>query len=136
MKGDLILHFEPQPLPSPSDRAHDNDLDISLEQESACDTQPEPACDIQQESEHIIEEEIPSEPENQDEVKTCQPRSKLALKKLLNKIRSQKEEWTSKCESQSELETVESGTIASEETPLCVLNNEQQKNTVCEAQGM
>ncbi|XP_071411893.1 centrosomal protein of 295 kDa isoform X3 [Pithys albifrons albifrons] len=136
VKGDLILHFEPQPLPSPSDRAHDNDLDISLEQESACDTQPESACDIQQESEHVIEEEIPSEPENQEEAKTCQPRSKLALKKLLNKIRSQKEEWTSKCESQSELETIESGTIASEETPLCdlKLNNEQQKNTVCEAQ--
>ncbi|KAJ7420811.1 centrosomal protein of 295 kDa isoform X1 [Willisornis vidua] len=136
MKGDLILHFEPQPLPSPSDRAHDNDLDISLEQESACDTQPESACDTQQESEYVIEEEIPSETENQEEAKTCQPRSKLALKKLLNKIRSQKEEWTSKCESQSELETIESGTIASEETPLCdlKLNNEQQRNTVCEAQ--
>ncbi|NXF74404.1 CE295 protein, partial [Sclerurus mexicanus] len=26
MKGDLILHFEPQPLPAPSDRAQDNDL--------------------------------------------------------------------------------------------------------------
>ncbi|NXO67028.1 CE295 protein, partial [Phainopepla nitens] len=26
MKGDLILQFEPQPLPAPSDRAQDNDL--------------------------------------------------------------------------------------------------------------
>ncbi|NWS53796.1 CE295 protein, partial [Chunga burmeisteri] len=26
MKGDLILHFEPQPLPAPSDRSQDNDL--------------------------------------------------------------------------------------------------------------
>ncbi|NXO23658.1 CE295 protein, partial [Cisticola juncidis] len=26
MKGDLILQFEPQPLPTPSDRAQDNDL--------------------------------------------------------------------------------------------------------------
>ncbi|XP_017693300.1 PREDICTED: centrosomal protein of 295 kDa isoform X4 [Lepidothrix coronata] len=137
MKGDLILHFEPQPLPVPSDRVQDNDLDISLEQESACHSQPEPACDIQLESEHVIEEEVPSESENQEEAKTCQPRSKRALKKLLNKIRSQKEEWTSKCEkeSQSEFETIESGTIASEERPLCdlELDSEQQKNTVCKA---
>jgi len=58
---------------------------------------------------------------------------------LLNKIRSQKEEWTTKSEKeiQSEIETIESGTIASEERRLCdlELNYEQQKNTVCEAKG-
>ncbi|XP_066031788.1 centrosomal protein of 295 kDa isoform X2 [Chamaea fasciata] len=137
MKGDLILQFEPQPFPAPSERAQDNDLDISLEHESACDTQPELPCDTQQESEHVIEEEVPNEPERHEEGKTCQPRSKLALKKLLNKIRSQKEEWTSKSEkeSQSEYETIESGTIASEERPLCdlELNKEQQQNAVSEA---
>ncbi|XP_059321958.1 centrosomal protein of 295 kDa [Ammospiza nelsoni] len=129
MKEDLILQFEPQPLPAPSERAQDNDLDISLEHESACDTQ--------QESGHVIEEEVPNEPERHEEGKTCQPRSKLALKKLLNKIRSQKDEWTSKNEkeSQSEFETIESGTVAGERRPLCdlELNKEQQKNTVCEA---
>ncbi|KFP21688.1 Centrosomal protein KIAA1731, partial [Egretta garzetta] len=26
MKGDLVLQFEPQPLPAPSDRSRDNDL--------------------------------------------------------------------------------------------------------------
>ncbi|XP_076184419.1 centrosomal protein of 295 kDa [Aptenodytes patagonicus] len=128
MKGDLILQFEPQPLPAPSDRSQDNDLDISLEQEFACDTQ--------QESGQMIEE-VHSESENHEEAKTHQPQSKLALKKLLNKIRSQKEEWTSKNEKeiQSEIETIESGTIASQEGPICdlELNYEQQKNTVCEA---
>ncbi|XP_075273455.1 centrosomal protein of 295 kDa isoform X2 [Opisthocomus hoazin] len=137
MKGDLILQFEPQPLPAPSDRSQDNDLDISLEQESACDTQTEPACDTQQELGQIIEEEVPNTSENNEEAKTRQPQSKLALKKLLNKIRSQKEEWTTKSEKeiQSEIETIESGTIASEERRLCdlELNYEQQKNTVCEA---
>ncbi|XP_074672388.1 centrosomal protein of 295 kDa isoform X2 [Strix aluco] len=137
MKGDLILQFEPQPLPAPSDRSQDNELDISLEQESACDTQPESASDTRQESGQIIEEEVPKESENHKEAKTHQPQSKLALKKLLNKIRSQKEEWTSKSEKeiQSEIETIESGTIASEERPLCdlELNSEQQRNTVCEA---
>ncbi|KAK2512928.1 Cep295 [Columba guinea] len=137
MKGDLILQFEPQPLTAPSDRSQDNELDISLEQESACDTQQEPACDTQQESGQMMEEEVPNESENHEEVKTHQPQSKLALKKLLNKIRSQKEEWTSKSEkeSQSEIGTIESGTIASEERPLCdsELNCEQQKNTVGQA---
>ncbi|XP_065534835.1 centrosomal protein of 295 kDa isoform X2 [Lathamus discolor] len=131
MKEDLILQFEPQPLPAPSDRAQDNDLDISLEQESACDTQPESACDTQP------EEKVLSESEDREEAKTRQLQSKLALKRLLNKIRSQKEEWTSKSEkdTQSEVETIESGTIASEEKPLCdsELNYEQQKNVVCEA---
>lgn len=72
-----------------------------------------------------------------EEAKTHQ--SKLALKKLLNKIRSQKEEWKSKSEkeTQSEIETIESGTIASEERPLggLKLNCEQQNNAVCEAKG-
>ncbi|XP_010122653.1 PREDICTED: centrosomal protein KIAA1731-like, partial [Chlamydotis macqueenii] len=129
VKGDLILQFEPQPLPAPSDRSQDNDLDISLEQESACDTQ--------QESGQLIEEEVPNGSENREEAKTRQPKSKLALKKLLNKIRSQKEEWTSESEKEihSEIETIESGTIASEERPLhdLELNREQKKNTVCEA---
>uniref|UniRef100_A0A8C4UG01 ALMS motif domain-containing protein n=1 Tax=Falco tinnunculus TaxID=100819 RepID=A0A8C4UG01_FALTI len=137
MQGDLILQFEPQPLPAPSDRSKDNDLDISLEQESACDTQPESACDTRQVPAQMIEEEVPSQSGNDEEARTCQLQSKLALKKLLNKIRSQKEEWTSKSEKeiQSEIETIESGTIASEERPLCDLerNYEQQKNTVCEA---
>lgn len=64
MKGDLILQFEPQPLPAPSDRSQDNELDISLEQESACDSQQESACDTQQESGQMMEEEVPNESES------------------------------------------------------------------------
>ncbi|OXB78216.1 UNVERIFIED_CONTAM: hypothetical protein H355_006159 [Colinus virginianus] len=41
MKGDLILQFEPQPLPSPCDRSQDNDLDLSLEQEAVRESQQE-----------------------------------------------------------------------------------------------
>ncbi|XP_071589833.1 centrosomal protein of 295 kDa isoform X2 [Heliangelus exortis] len=135
VKGDLILQFEPQPLPTPSVRSQD--LDISLEQESPCDTQPESACDTRQELGQMVEEDGFNESENHREGKTHQPQSKLVLKKLLNKIRNQKEEWTSKSEKdiQSENETIESGTIASEERPLCdlELNCEQQENAVHEA---
>ncbi|XP_069739483.1 centrosomal protein of 295 kDa [Phaenicophaeus curvirostris] len=136
MKGDLILQFQPQPLPAPFDKYQDNDLDISLEQESACDAQPESACDTQQGLGQVIEE-VPNESENHEEAKSRQPQPKLALKKLLNKIRSQKEEWTSKSEreTQNKVETTESGTIASEERPSCDLEPdcEQQKITICEA---
>ncbi|NXD11903.1 CE295 protein, partial [Nothocercus nigrocapillus] len=131
IQGDLILYFEPQPLPSPSERSQDNELDITLEHESVCDTGQELRETI---------EEVPDETENNEEGKIHQPQSKLALKKLLNKIRSQKEEWTSKSERecQNEIETVESGTIASEERQLCdlELNNEQCKNSVSANKGM
>ncbi|XP_051464974.1 centrosomal protein of 295 kDa isoform X2 [Apus apus] len=137
MEGDLILQFEPQPLPGPSDRSQDNDLDISLEQESACDTQPESTSDTRQDLAQMIEEEVPNESENHEEAETHQPRSKLSLKRLLKKIRSQKEECTSKSETEipTEIETVESGTIASEERSLSdlELNCKQQKSRVCEA---
>uniref|UniRef100_A0A8C3L258 ALMS motif domain-containing protein n=1 Tax=Chrysolophus pictus TaxID=9089 RepID=A0A8C3L258_CHRPC len=129
MKGDLILQFEPQPLPSPSDRSQDNDLDLSLEQECV--------CDIQQESGQMVEEEVPAESESHKEVKPHQPQSKLALKKLLNKIRNQKEEWISKSRKEfpSKIETIESGTIADKEKHQVDLdlNDEQHKNSVCEA---
>lgn len=74
------------------------------------------------------------------EVKTHQPQSKLALKKLLNKIRNQKEEWISKSEKEfpSKIETTESGTIAGKETQQVDLdlNDEQHKNSECESTGM
>ncbi|XP_062423318.1 centrosomal protein of 295 kDa isoform X4 [Rhea pennata] len=128
MKGDLILQFEPQPLPDPSDRSQDNELDITLDPESTCDTG--------QELREVVEEEVPNESENHEERKIHQPQSKHALKKLLNKIRSQKEEQTSKSEREcrSEIETIESGTIASEERRLCDLErtDEQHKNSVSE----
>ncbi|XP_015707768.2 centrosomal protein of 295 kDa isoform X1 [Coturnix japonica] len=129
MKGDLILQFEPQPLPSPSDKSQDNDLDLSLEQESVCDGQ--------QESGQMVKEEVPGESESHKEVKTHQPQSKLALKKLLNKIRNQKEQWMSKSEKEfpSKNETIESDTIAGKERHLVDLepNDERHKTSICEA---
>ncbi|XP_067424365.1 centrosomal protein of 295 kDa isoform X2 [Emydura macquarii macquarii] len=131
MKGDMILHLEPQPLPIPSDRSQDNDLDISLEPDFACETQPKLDKVTEEEAQH------PSEPENHEMGMAPQPQSKLVLKKLLNKIRSQKDQWTSKCEAeiQSEIETIESGTLASEERRLCdsAPGHEQHADSVSEA---
>ncbi|XP_053871622.1 centrosomal protein of 295 kDa isoform X3 [Malaclemys terrapin pileata] len=131
MKGDMILHLEPQPLPIPSDRSQDEDLDISLEPDVACETQPKMEEVTEKEAQH------PSEPENHEMRVAPQPQSKLVLKKLLNKIRSQKDQWTSKCEAeiQSEIETIESGTLTSEERRLCDSDpgHEQHTDSVSEA---
>ncbi|XP_039351003.1 centrosomal protein of 295 kDa isoform X3 [Mauremys reevesii] len=131
MKGDMILRLEPQPLPIPSDRSQDEDLDISLEPDFAYETQPKLDDVTKKESQH------PNEPENHEVRVAPQPQSKLVLKKLLNKIRSQKDQWTSKCEAeiQSEIETIESGTLASEERRLCDSDpgHEQHTDSVSEA---
>lgn len=57
--------------------------------------------------------------------------SNLALKKLLNKIRNQKDQWTSRnvAETQSEVETIESGTITSRERRLC--ESEPESDPIC-----
>lgn len=68
-----------------------------------------------------------------------QPQSKLALKKLLNKIRSQKDQWASKSEAevQSDIQTIESGTLPSEERLLCDLEpgHNAHGDSVSEAKG-
>lgn len=34
MKGDLVLHLEPEPLPSVTDQIQDEELDLSVDQEN------------------------------------------------------------------------------------------------------
>ncbi|KAM3837315.1 centrosomal protein of 295 kDa isoform 2-T2 [Vipera latastei] len=103
MKGDLILHLDPQPLPAPSDASQDDELELSQE--------PEPVCDLPPRLENEMED---NEPSGGEVEKICQPPAKLALKKLLNKIRNQKDLWTSRCDSEarSDIGTIESGTIS------------------------
>ncbi|XP_070605708.1 centrosomal protein of 295 kDa isoform X2 [Erythrolamprus reginae] len=106
MKGDLILHLDPQPLPALSEASQDDELELSQEPEPVCELSPELTSEIEK-----------HEPSGSEVEKTCQPPAKLALKKLLNKIRNQKDNWTSRCESevQSDIGTIESGTISNEE---------------------
>ncbi|XP_026535704.1 centrosomal protein of 295 kDa isoform X1 [Notechis scutatus] len=103
MKGDLILHLDPQPLPALSEASQDDELELSQEPEPVCELSPKLANEIRN-----------NEPSGSEVETMCQPSAKLALKKLLNKIRNQKDNWTSRCESevQSDLGTIESGTIS------------------------
>ncbi|KAH0625207.1 hypothetical protein JD844_033443 [Phrynosoma platyrhinos] len=128
MQGDLILHLDPQPLPTLSDRSQDDELELSLEPDSVCEVPARPEDEVKD-----------SEPGSEID-KTSQLQSKLALKKLLNKIRNQKDHWTSKEESEasSEIGTIESGTISSRERRLCESEPEHEpKGTaVCEAKEL
>ncbi|XP_051012730.1 centrosomal protein of 295 kDa [Acomys russatus] len=76
VKGDLILHLKPEPLPTMSDQLHDEELDLSIEGES----------------------QVPLV------TKTQQIPSRILFKRLLNKIRSQKSLWTIKSVSEDESE--------------------------------
>uniref|UniRef100_A0A452Q7P2 Centrosomal protein 295 n=1 Tax=Ursus americanus TaxID=9643 RepID=A0A452Q7P2_URSAM len=120
VKGNLILHLEPEPLPTVTDKIQDEELDLSMEQESLGETENIPVT----EAETICS----SEADVPLAIKTHQVPSKILFKKLLNRIRSQKSLWTIKSTSEDESEvittlseteskapTVESGATVSEE---------------------
>ncbi|XP_070221222.1 centrosomal protein of 295 kDa isoform X4 [Bos mutus] len=123
VKGNLILHLEPEPLPAVIDQIQDEELDLSMEHESLGETENIPMTEA--ETVHSSEADVPSA------VKTHRIPSKILFKKLLNKIRSQKSLWTIKSVSEEEGEmittvseaeskalTVESGATVSEDRTL------------------
>ncbi|KAM6158557.1 centrosomal protein of 295 kDa [Rhynchocyon petersi] len=120
VKGNLILHLEPEPLPAVTDQTQDEDLDLSVEQEDA--NGPENLQVTQ------TEKTRPGDIDGPVAMDTQQVPSKILFKRLLNKIRSQKSLWTitsmsedesemitTTNESESKAPTVETGTIVSEE---------------------
>nr|XP_034971219.1 centrosomal protein of 295 kDa isoform X3 [Zootoca vivipara] len=117
MKGDLILHLDPQPLPTFSDRSQDDKLDLSQEPGSVFEVPPS-----------LPDEVKDSEPSSSEVEKPPEPQSKLALKKLLNKIRNQKDHWTTGSEPEitSEIESIESGTISSRDRRLYYSESEPE----------
>ncbi|XP_008579973.1 PREDICTED: centrosomal protein KIAA1731 homolog isoform X1 [Galeopterus variegatus] len=128
VKGNLILHLEPEPLPIVTDQIQDEELDLSMEQEPPGETENFQVTEV--EKIYSNGTEVPLAMETQEAP------SKILFKKLLNKIRSQKSLWTVKSMSEDESEmittvnqienktpTVETGTIASEER----LSSEQEQ---------
>ncbi|XP_029338006.1 centrosomal protein of 295 kDa isoform X5 [Mus caroli] len=110
VKGNLILHLKPEPLPTMSDQLQDEELDLSMEQEN----QVPLTTKIQQ---------IPS---------------RILFKRLLNKIRSQKSLWTIKSvsedegdvtssiiEIESKVPSMDSGAIITEERTATSFEQEQ-----------
>ncbi|XP_073071950.1 centrosomal protein of 295 kDa isoform X2 [Manis javanica] len=129
VKGNLILHLEPEPLPTVTDQIQDKELDVSMEQENLEETENIPVTEAK-----MI---CSSEAHVPLAMKTHQVPSKILFKKLLNKIRSQKSLWTIKStsedesemittisETESKTQTVESGATASEDR---TLSSEQEQ---------
>uniref|UniRef100_A0A8C9CA25 Centrosomal protein 295 n=1 Tax=Phocoena sinus TaxID=42100 RepID=A0A8C9CA25_PHOSS len=123
VKGNLILHLEPEPLPTVTDQIQDEELDLSMEQEISGETENIPVTEA--ETVHSSEADVPLA------MKTHQIPSKILFKKLLNKIRNQKSLWTIKSMSEDESDmittvseteskalTAESGAAVSEDRTL------------------
>ncbi|XP_075054832.1 centrosomal protein of 295 kDa isoform X2 [Mixophyes fleayi] len=96
MKGDMILHLKPQPLPEPSVTSVDEELDLSVEPEAVSAPRhrsggPDPLAEPQEE--------------------TREPQSRLVLRKLLNRIRTQKDQWSAKSDVDTVSDTLESGSL-------------------------
>lgn len=47
VKGNLILHLEPEPLPTVTDQIQDEDLDLSVEQENLGETENPPVTEAE-----------------------------------------------------------------------------------------
>ncbi|KAG9337552.1 hypothetical protein JZ751_028569 [Albula glossodonta] len=105
MKGDLVLQLVPEPLPAVSADAHDDDLDVTLEPEVT------PAAE-----QDAVDRRSPFPPaQMRDEPAEGAPPH--ALRKLLNKIRTQKSQWCRHADGEKAADsmTIESGSIASED---------------------
>ncbi|XP_051842781.1 centrosomal protein of 295 kDa isoform X2 [Antechinus flavipes] len=121
VKGDLILKLEPEPLPVVTELMQDEELDLSMEQD----------CTSEIQNQERMEEETPFLTETKSPLaqETHHAPSKTVLKKLLDRIQSQRSQWANKYTSEDEnempknfvdgeSETIETGTLVSEEKPL------------------
>ncbi|XP_066443025.1 centrosomal protein of 295 kDa [Eleutherodactylus coqui] len=119
MRGDLVLHLKPQPLPDPSVTSVDEDLDLTVEPEVVSGTE-------QHSGGH---EDVSSVEEPQEEAK--EPQSKKVLKRLLNRIRTQKDQWHAKADTADTIsDTLESGSLPTERESGEVIQEEGKKSEI------
>ncbi|XP_037320597.2 uncharacterized protein cep295 isoform X2 [Pungitius pungitius] len=123
VKGDLVVQLVPEPLPALSTRSHDQELDVSLDGIS-----PHGEAATQ----HDAEREAGSTELELCDKESTKPAPRRALKKLLDRIRSQKNQWTDNGSSDSAAEsltpcfvqisepdtTINTGSLTSEEKSL------------------
>ncbi|KAM3935322.1 centrosomal protein of 295 kDa [Leptodactylus fuscus] len=120
IRGDMVLQLKPQPLPDPSVTSIDEDLDLTVE--------PEVVSGVEQRSGGS--EDISSVEEHQEEAR--EPPSKQVLKRLLNRIRTQKDQWQAKAETVSD--TLESGSLPVDQESADVLQEEEKKSVINSAE--
>uniref|UniRef100_A0A1A7YQM1 Uncharacterized protein n=1 Tax=Iconisemion striatum TaxID=60296 RepID=A0A1A7YQM1_9TELE len=123
VKGDLVVQLVPEPLPAPSASSHDQELDVTVDETAVPETES-----VQNDSEQEVgssEKETSAEVE----VEPSKPAPRRALRKLLDRIRSQRDEWINNGSRDSAADspiiftelipdrdtTIESGSLPSEE---------------------
>ncbi|KAL0973354.1 hypothetical protein UPYG_G00202380 [Umbra pygmaea] len=119
VKGDLVLQLVPEPLLAKSTSSHDEDLDLSLNEDSPHLTTS------------AVDEEGGASEQVQEPSRPAGVAPRQALKRLLNRIRSQRDQWSSSRQGDPLLDqqttqtaehalvadavTIETGSLASEE---------------------
>ncbi|XP_037631419.1 centrosomal protein of 295 kDa isoform X4 [Sebastes umbrosus] len=84
VKGDLVVQLVPEPLPALSTSSQDQELDVTLD---------ENATQEKGNAHHDTEQEAGST-EQETEVEPSRAAPRQALKKLLDRIRTQRNQWT------------------------------------------
>lgn len=124
VKGDLVLQLVPEPLPDMSTDSQDQELDLTLEEDPFTVTPPDVMLGDQKGNSHDSGQ--PQEPAAQIQEEAPRPAGgapRQALRKLLSRIRTQRDEWVSRgvherpAEGQVTYEdmTIDSGSLGSEE---------------------
>ncbi|XP_038140781.1 uncharacterized protein cep295 isoform X3 [Cyprinodon tularosa] len=114
VKGDLVVQLLPEPLPASSPSSQDQDLDVTLDE----NVEPQ-AENIQNDSEGGVRS---SEQETSAEVEAEKPPPRRALRKLLDRIRSQRNDWINSNSHSS-----------AEDSPSCFTDLIPEKDTTIES---
>ncbi|KAM7412571.1 hypothetical protein PAMA_020110 [Pampus argenteus] len=86
VKGDLVVQLAPEPLPALSTDSQDQELDVTLDEIPTLETE-----NTQQGTE---QEAGSTEQETSAHVEPSRPAPRRALRKLLDRIRNQRNQWT------------------------------------------
>ncbi|XP_069389921.1 centrosomal protein of 295 kDa isoform X2 [Paralichthys olivaceus] len=106
VKGDLVVQLAPEPLPALSTGSQDQELDVTLDDIST------PGTDN---TAHEAEREaVSDEQETSAGVEASRPGPRRALKKLLDRIRGQRNQWT---EHSSGVSPADSPTVMTDQIP-------------------
>ncbi|XP_041851766.1 centrosomal protein of 295 kDa isoform X3 [Melanotaenia boesemani] len=102
VKGDLVVKLVPEPLPDPSTGSQDQELDVTLD---------EPAFSGTENVRYDTEQETSAEGE---EGEASRPAPRRVLRKLLDRIRNQRNEWTNHS---SHVPAADSPTVYTDQIP-------------------
>ncbi|XP_036977228.1 centrosomal protein of 295 kDa isoform X3 [Acanthopagrus latus] len=106
VKGDLVVQLVPEPLPALSTGSQDRELDVTVDEDATPRTEN---------TQHDTEQETGSaEMETSAPVGPSRPAPRKALKKLLDRIRTQRNHWA---ESNSDVPAADSPTGISAQIP-------------------